>query len=288
MRIVTDSSGITEEVTESLPGKAQTLDGKAEDKGKGISRVEESDTPELFIEEDKHPYGKKLIIITEPAESALGRILDQTLMPNEYDIERIMMFHQVFYAAYNDLDDYITSHTEVEEEELDILEAEDCVILWFAEKIKDELYEVMSHVEGEDQCVRTQSTPTVILRRIEEGLSSLRDIWQKLVLEDCNSQHLFGDNDTPVRKVKEISIVQSFMKKIELLEDGDNKGTNEEEMPLPQCADLYLDCNLVAKLDPPKEEVKGPPIGRNESEWIGKRWTGCACGMWCAGPSRSQ
>ncbi|EDN93559.1 predicted protein [Sclerotinia sclerotiorum 1980 UF-70] len=54
LRTVTDRKGTTEEVTESLPGKGQTLDGETEDKGKGISKYEENDVSEWSSKKEVH------------------------------------------------------------------------------------------------------------------------------------------------------------------------------------------------------------------------------------------
>ncbi|KAJ8067940.1 hypothetical protein OCU04_003522 [Sclerotinia nivalis] len=89
------------------------------------------------------------------------------------------------------------------------------------------------------------------------------------------------------------------MKAIEVIE-GDNQSTNEKEIKGPECTDCYYEAGrLHRNEDEDEEEMKDPPMDKNlslkkkspieksTSSWITKI-TGCACGTWCAGPSRSR
>ncbi|KAJ8067941.1 hypothetical protein OCU04_003523 [Sclerotinia nivalis] len=133
LRIVMDWKGVpeevTEEVTESLPGKGQTLDGKTEDKGKGISGFEEEDVSEwsskkegpLCSDDDADGNGPIHAFRSEGLASRGGFFVEATKL-DKYDIERIIVFHGVFCKAYNDIVCYSQYYSKIVENRIEMID----------------------------------------------------------------------------------------------------------------------------------------------------------------------
>ncbi|KAF7877344.1 hypothetical protein EAF04_001026 [Stromatinia cepivora] len=310
LRIVTDWNVATEEVTESLPGKGQTLDGKMEDKGKGISRFEENDVSEWSSKKEEPPSdgdGPIQVFSSEEVDPR-GRFNVEATKLDKYDIERIIAFLGVFYKAYNDIICYTKYHSKIEEKQVEMVDGKGGAAegQFFLAGYRDEIMKAKDKMEGIDEMPGTLHTPKIILQRIQDGLSSLQQIWQKIVVEG-QSTVTSRDMTTPIQKIEEIEKVQFIMKAIELI-DGDNQSTNEKEIQGFECThaacddpDCYYELEagrLHRDEDEDEEEMrnslmdknlslgKESPIEESTSNWITKI-TGCACGTWCAGPSRS-
>ncbi|APA15742.1 hypothetical protein sscle_15g105120 [Sclerotinia sclerotiorum 1980 UF-70] len=246
LRTVTDRKGTTEEVTESLPGKGQTLDGETEDKGKGISKYEENDVSEWS---SKKEYHSKIEDSNIERVDGKGSAVERQLCPVDH---------------------------------------------------MDENMEIKNRIEGVDDIPGTLCTPKVVLQRIQDVFSSLQQIWQKIMAEGQSAVTL-QDLTTLRQKIEEIEKVQFVMKAIDII-DGDSQSTNEIRIQGPECPHpaCYHDGGHLDRYEDDSEEVMKnllmekhlflghkPPIEKSTFNRITKI-TGCACGTWCAGPSRSR
>ncbi|CAD6449069.1 3554ae4a-292a-4429-8472-669fa190c2f3 [Sclerotinia trifoliorum] len=303
-----------EKVTESLPGKGQTLDGKTESKGKGISKFEENDVSDWCskkegpLDSDDDADGDRPIQVFSPEELASGDrfIVDATKL-HKREIERIILFHGVFCKAYNDIVYYTQYHSKIEDSHIERVNSKGGAVegQFCPANHLDEIMEAKNKIEGVDDIPGTLYTPKVVLQRIQDGFSSLQQIWQKIV-EESLSAVTSRDLTIPIQKIDEIEKMQFIMKAIDII-DGDSQSTNEIRIQGPECthpacddcACYYEAGRLNRDKDEDKEALRNLPIGKylslgtkspikkSTSSSI-TRTTGCACGTLCAGPSRSR
>ncbi|KAF5868052.1 uncharacterized protein Bfra_007247 [Botrytis fragariae] len=294
LRTVTLWNGVTEEAIESGPGIGQTLDGKTEEKGKAIARVEVSDPPSKEPEPphvaNEYPWECVEVVIDDDSEApppismseelnVRKRILTETTKLEEYDIEKITMFHQIFCNAYNDVIDYTNYLWKFLEEQSDSLD-------WF-EMYWEDLVSTKDLFEDVDKDPETLLSPVVIMRRFHQSFTFLGGIWKAIL--DQN----WGNLEIPLQRIVTMSSVQSIMKSVEPQcdnHDFDKAGCRYPDGKLQSAKDLFAeDFHSIKrvqlfKMEPP--DKKSSLVEERAYMWI-KKLTGCPCGTWCAGPSRS-
>ncbi|TGO21427.1 hypothetical protein BPAE_0220g00020 [Botrytis paeoniae] len=298
LRIVILWNGVTEEAIEFPPGIGQTLDGKTEEKGKAIARVEVKDVsdppsndPELPHLASEPPPECVELVIDDDSEApppismseelnVRKRILAETTKLEEYDIETITLFHQIFCKAYNDVIDYTNYLWKSLEGQSDSLD--------WVEMCWEDLVSTKDLFEDVDKDPETLLSPVVIMRRFHQAFIFLGDIWKAIL--DQN----WGNLEIPLQRVVAMSDVRSIMKSVEPQcdnRDFDKAGCRYPDGKLQPAKNLSTENRhtikrvQLCKMEPP--DKKSRLVGERECMWI-KKLTGCPCGTWCAGPSRSS
>ncbi|TGO41541.1 hypothetical protein BHYA_0020g00390 [Botrytis hyacinthi] len=298
LSVVTLWNGVTEEAIESLPGIGQTLDGKTEEKGKAIARLEVNDvsdppsndleSPHLVRElplqcveldiDDESEAPPKISM----SEEVIRRksILAETTKLEAYDIERIAAFHQIICRAYNDIIDYTNHRCKVLEGQTDSLD-------WVRERWED-LLSIRDFFEENDKDPEILLSPVVIMRRFHQAFIFLEDTWKAIL--DQN----WGNLEIPLSAIVAISDVRSAMKSVEPQCDNcdfDKFGCRYPDGKLQPATNLPTEnCHTTKRVQlfetaPPAK--KSRLMEEHASLWI-KKLTGCPCGTWCAGPSRGS
>ncbi|TGO44687.1 hypothetical protein BCON_0474g00020 [Botryotinia convoluta] len=295
LKIVILWNGVTEEAIESRPGIGQTLDGKTEEKGKAIARVEVSDPPSKDPGSphmaNEHPLECVEVVIDDDSEApppismseelnVRKRILTETTKLEEYDVERITVFHQIFCKAYNDIIDYTNYHWKFLEGQSDSLD--------WVEVCWEDLVSTKDLFEDVDKDPETLLSPVVIMRRFHQSFIFLGDIWKAIL--DQN----WGNLEIPLQRVVAMSDVRSILKSVEPQcdnRDFDKAGCRYPDGKLQPAKNLSTgDCHTIKRVLLFKMETpdKGSRLMEERASlWI-KKLTGCPCETWCAGPSRSS
>ncbi|TGO11564.1 hypothetical protein BTUL_0106g00010 [Botrytis tulipae] len=298
LRVVTLWNGVAEEAIEYRPGIGQTLDGKTEEKGKAIARLEVKDVSDAPSNDLEVPH-----LVREPplecrelgiddeseappkismSEEAIRRksILAETTKLEAYDVERIAVFHKILWRAYNDIIDYTNHLCEFLEGETDSLD-------WVRERWED-LISIKDFFEEDDKDPQILLSPVVIMRRFHQAFIFLEDTWKAIL--DQN----WGNLEIPLSGVVAISDVRSSMKSVEPQcdnRDFDKFGSRYPDGKLQPAKNLPTEnCHTIKRVqlfetEPPAK--KSRLMEEHASLWI-KKLTGCPCGTWCAGPSQSS
>ncbi|KAF7942388.1 hypothetical protein BELL_0933g00050 [Botrytis elliptica] len=298
LRTVTLWNGVTEDAIESRPGIGQTLDGKAEEKGKAIARVEIEDVsdppsndPELPHLVSEPPLECVELIMNDDSRApppismseeleVRKEILTETTNLEIDDIEKITMFHQLLCKAYNDAIDYtkfLWKFLEGQPDSIDLVEQ-----CW------EDLLSTKDLFEDDGKDEETLLSPVVIMRRFYKAFISFGEIWKTILDEN------WGNLETPLQRVVAMCDLQSIMKSIEPQCDNrdfdkfgcrwpDGKLQPVENLPTENChASKRVQ---LFQMEPPDKKSK--LVDERACIWI-KKLTGCPCGTWCAGPSRSS
>ncbi|KAF7896885.1 uncharacterized protein EAF01_009288 [Botrytis porri] len=272
LRIVTLWNGVTEEAIESRPGIGQTLDGKAEEKGKAIARVEVKDVsdppskdPEPPHMSNEHPWECVEVVMDNDSEAPPPISMSEEL--------------NLLCNAYNDVISYTNCLWKC-------LEGQSDTLNWI-EICWEDLVSTKDLFEDVDKNPKTLLSPLVIMRRFHQSFINLGDIWEAIL--DQNR----GNLEIPLQRVMEMSKVQSIMKLAEPQcdnSDFDIFGCRYPDGKLQPAANLptktrhTIERIQIFEAEPLDE--KSRMMEERACMWI-KELTGCPCGTWCAGPSRS-
>ncbi|KAF7926784.1 uncharacterized protein EAE97_010293 [Botrytis byssoidea] len=299
LRVVTLWNGVTEEAIESRPGIGQTLDGKMEEKGKAIARLEVKDVSDAPSNDDlevlhlvREPPLECFELVMDDESGAPPRIsmfeevirrksiLAETTKLESYDVERIALFHQILCRAYNDIIDYTNCLWEFLEGQTDSLG-------WVRERWED-LISIKDFFDEDDKDPEILLSPVVIMRRFHQAFIFLEDTWKAIL--DQN----WGNLEISLSAVVAISDVRTTMKSVEPQcdnRDFDKFGCRYPDGKLQPAKNLPTEnCHTVKRVqlfetEPPAKMTR--LMEEHASLWI-KKLTGCPCGTWCAGPSQSS
>lgn len=226
-----------------------------------------------------------------------------------------MFFRNALCNAYNEISRYIDFHLELEGDPLrekDVMACEEgfccCPKVCRGDINHVKLVLDKLGLGDIDAGSRILYSSMAILRKILRELLRLKQTWINITRQISVTSGLW-DNETPLQKIEEIIIVIAIMGEVKLLDDdgelkcGDPNCDNPDCWHGPGIHDWFLDSDedeyeyeeededenekekLPVEVKPATQKIT--PIVRSSSTWLA-RATGCTCGAWCSGPSRSQ